>query len=93
MEPRAVLCRALIFLPEGAKWHHVASMGDQDFAFDVGHGGLDHLLFYVLDSELSFAVGQFETFPVKHPWEGVRVPLNRGVLCTEAADLLDVIVY
>ena len=79
-------------MPEGAKWHHVASVGDQDFAFDVGHGG-SALFIYMLNNKSPFAVGQFETFPVKHLWEGVRVPLNGGVLCTEAADLLDVIVY
>ena len=92
MEPWAVLCSALSLLPERTKWHHVASVGEQGFAFDAGHGGFNHLLFYVFDSELSLVVGQFETLPVKHLWEGVTLPLDRRVLCTEATGLLDVIV-
>ena len=92
MEPWAVHYIALSLLPERTKWHHVASVGEQGFASDAGHGGSNHLLFYVLDSELSLVVGQFETLPVKHLWERVTLPLGKRVLCTETSDLLDVIV-
>ena len=49
-------------------------------------------MFYVLNSELSLVMGQFETLPVKHLWEWVALPLGARVLCTKATNLFDVIV-